>query len=153
MNKYLYIIAGNRNEFAEYVHRKVSEMDIAASTYRYVVDINSIRGLINPVGAFIGTWKERKDIVEIVAYLRSATNNGNPSLDRIYQMIRPKVQPLTHRSTTVPYNAQVQQAADDFAKAIDEEVLRTLLQQSPAMVNPYLTPDVLNSLFTKEMIK
>lgn len=56
-----YIVAGNYNEYQAYVKRKPR----IEYYYKYVAGIDTIRGLSEINGAFIGTYDQRLDIEEI----------------------------------------------------------------------------------------
>lgn len=71
---YLYIIAGNVNEYQNWLfHQKTTNC-------RYVGGPDILRGIENPHGVFIGTWYERKDIQEILVRLLTASRVENPAL-------------------------------------------------------------------------
>lgn len=55
-----YIVAGNYNEFSEYILKKYFD-----KFYCYVDSPDKLRGVRNPKGFFIGSWRNRKDIAEI----------------------------------------------------------------------------------------
>jgi hypothetical protein len=64
----IYVIAGNSDEYHSYIRTKNNSIE----SYRYVRDEDSIRGIENPDGVFIGSWRKRKDIkVLMVALLVS----------------------------------------------------------------------------------
>jgi len=64
----IYVIAGNSNEYHSYIRTKNNSIE----SYRYVRDEDSIRGIENPDGVLIGSWRKRKDIkVLMVALLVS----------------------------------------------------------------------------------
>ena len=68
----IYVIAGNRNEYQEYSR---SDRRDYLKTYYYVRDVDSLRGLRNPDGVFIGSFKNRPDIKELLQYLYNAMDN------------------------------------------------------------------------------
>lgn len=58
-----WIIAGNHDEYRSYLkNKKVGEFH-----YVFLSRIDSIRGLNDISGEFIGTWADREDIVDIIA--------------------------------------------------------------------------------------
>ena len=68
----VFVVAGNHNEAYTYINRKLEERIANGETvsnigdYVYVDSIVRLRGVSNPHGVFIGTWKDRPDILEIV---------------------------------------------------------------------------------------
>jgi hypothetical protein len=90
MSEKYYVVAGNHDQYKTFVHRKVTEMweDGACpsmSDFVYVgPDGDNLRGISNPHGWFYGTWRERKDIKNIVTVLKVCTNNNNDALNKIY---------------------------------------------------------------------
>ena len=56
-----YVVAGNWNEFINYTKNRVDD----DTMYIYVSGIDSIRGLDEISGVFIGTFQNRPDIVDI----------------------------------------------------------------------------------------
>jgi hypothetical protein len=50
-----YIIAGNHAEYIDWLNRKI----VSPSLYVYVSGPDTIRGIRNPHGRFIGTWYKR----------------------------------------------------------------------------------------------
>ena len=73
--KPLYVIAGT---FAEYVAWKRENEEIERT--RTTIFVNGTTALdvyLNPDGVFIGTWKDREDIVNILLALIQATVDTN----------------------------------------------------------------------------
>lgn len=81
MNSNYYVIAGNRAQFDNFIRRKADELwragnkSISLSDFVYVSDESKVRGLSNPKGFFIGTWKLRPDIKEIMINLAGSVSN------------------------------------------------------------------------------
>jgi len=63
MKETIWIVAGNFHEFREYYHKKRKSGDF--KDYRYVVNVNILRGLEDIKGFYIGTYKQRTDLKEI----------------------------------------------------------------------------------------
>lgn len=57
-----YIIAGSFNEYRLYIRDK----QLDGIQYKWVSNVDSIRGLNDISGVFIGTWADRDDIVKII---------------------------------------------------------------------------------------
>jgi hypothetical protein len=80
MSDKYFVISGNVHEFSVFIKKKCEELyaagntDISYSHFVYVADIFSLKGYSNPTGWFIGTWRERKDIDEIIVQLLMAKN-------------------------------------------------------------------------------
>jgi len=65
MRKNLYVISGTVQEFDHFALSKFNTNTI----YRYVRDVNSLQGIQNPDGIFIGSWKQRSDIFQLLQVL------------------------------------------------------------------------------------
>lgn len=65
----IWIVAGNRQEFDEYVSRKINEKIQLRSSilneYKFVFNTVQLKGLDNVKGFYIGSYKSRPDIDEI----------------------------------------------------------------------------------------
>ena len=74
-NKY-FVIAGNRSEYMDFVHKKVNELllptTVSFSDFVYVDSADNLRGYSNPKGWFVGSWREKKGINEIMVQLSLA---------------------------------------------------------------------------------
>ena len=72
--KYL-VIAGNRDQFREFIGRKAKQIweeghtSVTLSDFLYVGGPDQLRGYSNPQGFFVGTWRERNDIEQILNIL------------------------------------------------------------------------------------
>lgn len=66
-----FIIAGNHQQFKEFVNKKLSSLteSFRFTDFVYVSGPEVFRGYSNPHGWFIGTWRERPDIREILSIL------------------------------------------------------------------------------------
>lgn len=67
MNIFL-VVAGTHQEFENY-----KRQNQFTSHYRYVASPDMVRGLRDPHGVFIGSFRQRKDIIQIVDNLIIAT--------------------------------------------------------------------------------
>lgn len=66
MNKdIIWIVAGNANEFHSYVRRKMS-LGHNPNNFKFVYSVSTLRGLNNIKGFYIGNYKSRSDIDEII---------------------------------------------------------------------------------------
>lgn len=88
MNKY-FVIAGTRSEYMEFVHKKVNELllstTVSFSDFVYVDSADNLRGYSNPKGWFVGSWREKKGINEIIVCLHIAKSQyvPNPEFEKI----------------------------------------------------------------------
>jgi hypothetical protein len=67
--RYLYIIAGNYNQFQNFSKQWYIKSPDSNTRLVYVTDANSMRGIVDPDGLCIGTWRERTDIDGIMQQL------------------------------------------------------------------------------------
>lgn len=86
----IYVIAGNEPQAYEYINRKLEERILAGENlnkiddYKYVHSANVLRGIEDPHGVFIGTWRDREDIRDIIAILMTASRAQNQALNGIW---------------------------------------------------------------------
>ena len=81
--KPLYVIAGT---YAEYVAWKNSNENIEKTrTTIFVYDSTPLDIYLNPDGVFIGTWKERPEIVNILLALIQATTDPDKR-EKLYKV-------------------------------------------------------------------
>ena len=71
--KPVYVIAGNADQYHDYVKKNYH----TGKTYRYVRNKDSIRGVENPDGVFIGSWRERDDINSLMVALLTIMKDEN----------------------------------------------------------------------------
>ena len=87
MNEKIYVVAGTRWEANEWIMQDIekkypNDPSVTISNYVYVDSPNKLRGLNDPHGVFIGTWRSRNDIKEIVETLLQCCYR-NPALEKI----------------------------------------------------------------------
>lgn len=79
MSDKYFVIAGNRSEYMDFVHKKVNELihstTISFSDFVYVDSSDNLRGIMDPKGWFVGSWREKKDINQIIMQLALAKRN------------------------------------------------------------------------------
>ena len=71
-----FIGAGNYTEYIKYVNQHCMEYDLRTTQVIFLDDISMIKGakkILDPDGIFIGSWKERTDIKDIVLELFALT--------------------------------------------------------------------------------
>jgi hypothetical protein len=82
MNDKYYVIAGDYNQFRTFILRKATEMAvdghsfITLSHFVYVGEPESLKGVRNPRGFFVGTWRKRTDLKYILPQLVHQTEEG-----------------------------------------------------------------------------
>ena len=74
-----YIIAGNYEQYSLWIKKKI----FSPSVHVYLTNPNTLRGVHNPHGWFIGTWYERDDMEEIFEVLLRAADVTTESHRRI----------------------------------------------------------------------
>jgi hypothetical protein len=86
----IYVIPGTHNEATNWImhdcnRRGKSGNPVSLSDYVTVLDgdIHRLRGLRNPRGVFVGTWREREDLHEICVQLNLSHNCQNVVIHRI----------------------------------------------------------------------
>lgn len=77
MSRY-FIIAGNLQEFNAWRLKNMNRF--LGHGLVYVVDVTYLKGYSNPEGFFIGSWRQRKDIDEILEQLIIAVMNDEEKL-------------------------------------------------------------------------
>ena len=91
----IFVIAGNSQQAIKWMkgnnQKRWDNGDTSATLSDYVIVENPtiMRGHRNPHGVFIGTWKDRPDIMDIVMALMNATYETNPKLRKIWNEIYP----------------------------------------------------------------
>jgi len=89
MNEKIYVIAGTSSQAKGWIMQDIekkypNDPSVTISNYVYVDSASRLRGLNNPHGVFIGTWRSRSDIKEIVENLLQCCYR-NPALEKINQ--------------------------------------------------------------------
>jgi len=89
MNEKIFVIAGTFIEANEWIKQDIekkypNDPSVTFSNYVYVYAPSRLRGLNDPHGVFIGTWRSRKDIKEIVESLLQCSYH-NPALGKIHR--------------------------------------------------------------------
>jgi hypothetical protein len=83
MNEKYYVIAGTRNEFEVFRNNKCIELSrggktLSLSNFVYVALPIQLKGISSPHGWFIGTWRDRDNIKDIVNTLCVCYDSGLP---------------------------------------------------------------------------
>ena len=67
-----FVIAGNHHEYQHYIHKKIAADPTKLTTrdFQYVYGEDVLRGRSEVHGVFIGSFRKRKDLQEIVFMIR-----------------------------------------------------------------------------------
>jgi hypothetical protein len=117
MKQRVWVIAGNEHQYHDYVRGKPLNGD---KKYSYVYRPETLRGFANPHGVFIGTWKGRDDIIQILDMLIISTHDNTDKLQKI------RMELMANATHTQMHSVAIANASDMFAKAIDQQVLDQL---------------------------
>ena len=66
-----YVISGTYDEFKHFVSHKIQNFDMQPNQFVWVGSTTAIRGIRNPHGWFVGSWRDRSNIYEIIHELRT----------------------------------------------------------------------------------
>lgn len=86
-----FVIAGTYDQGMAWVKQNITETAIKYGEWRsmldYIIvkDAISLKGHSDPHGMFVGTWRERKDIKDIVQSLLIQSTHPNPALGEIWK--------------------------------------------------------------------
>ena len=144
----IYVIAGNRNEYQEYSR---SDRRDYLKTYYYVRDVDSLRGVRNPDGVFIGSFKNRPDIKELLAYMLVVMDN--PNKIKVIRNIYESIQQVEYTATMTSLKNQYYNLTTAVWKANNpsstyDTFKKTLDAKAAAMANELdqeLLKELLNS--------
>ena len=119
----IFVIAGNHHQFAKWRMEKLNDpawMDkndiFRTADIVSVENVRSLIGISDPHGVFIGTWRERDDILEILDELAIRVHQNS----KIIQLKSQIWQTATNQQ-------RVHQASKALAAEIDKEVLKQLM--------------------------
>ena len=124
-----YVIAGTHQEAQAWIAKNyqervaIGDQQVSTRDYVYVASKDSLAGVRDPHGVFVGNWLGRPDIFEIVQELMLKSVHRNDALGKIYRELQPKIRP-TPKQPIVSVNQVIQDAADLLAREIDAEVIR-----------------------------
>lgn len=136
----IFVIAGTREQANQWIKSNLEKRSksgvttLSWSDYVIVNDPVKVRGYSDPHGVFIGTWRDRPDIEEIVEHLFLSCVHINRDLERIRQEVRlkskkptPKLQPV--KGGWVNGEMAIMVAAERMAKEIDNLVYTKLMRK------------------------
>ena len=133
----IFVIAGTYQEATNWIKQDLENrypfnLSLSMSDYVYVSSPDTLRGVRDPHGVFVGNWLGRPDIFEIVQALMLASVHVNPALGKIYSQVKPKTRPTPKQpplhKVAGGYALAVQDAAELLAREIDNEVLKSLMK-------------------------
>lgn len=84
--KKIFVIAGTADQARRWINMdaarrwSLGDTSVTLSDYISVFNPTQIRGHDDPHGVFVGTWKQRDNIVDIIQALLVATRGMNPRL-------------------------------------------------------------------------
>lgn len=83
-----YVIAGTKHEADYWIINDLgkkypSNTSLSMSDYIIVISPDQLLGMRDPTGIFVGTWRERKDIFELLS--RLLVNMTDPTKHKIIQ--------------------------------------------------------------------
>jgi hypothetical protein len=126
VSKSTFVIAGNLQQYNYYISAKSFD-----KLYVYVSSPETLRGHQDIHGVFIGTWRERKDIADILDTLITRTTNTDVIKD-LYEQIT-----YGQPAATTTYNTRrtIKELEDEIAeeisrilqKEIDEQMVRNII--------------------------
>lgn len=78
----IFVIAGTSSQALDWIRNNQTkrynngETDIGMGDYVIVSEVNKLRGVTDPHGVFVGTWKTRVDLVQILNHLYLISPNN-----------------------------------------------------------------------------
>jgi hypothetical protein len=87
------VIPGNYNQGLNWADRHArnrwnnGNTSVSLRDYIIVATVDQIRGIRNPHGVLVGTWRERDDIIEILQMLHYQSDIENPALLQIWNSL------------------------------------------------------------------
>jgi hypothetical protein len=79
-----YVIAGNKREYDEFLMKYI----LSPNEHKYVYDAISVRGTVNPQGYFVGSWRDRDDISEILETMWLCMRTENKEFEKVLAEFR-----------------------------------------------------------------
>jgi hypothetical protein len=126
-----FVIAGTRAEAEEWIRKDIEKRSIlreVISMKDYIIldDVHRLRGMKDPHGVFVGTYKSRPDYLDIIRELMMVSTFINPVLTQMWKEVRPrpKLKQPPLQKVAGGYTVAVNDAARLMGEAIDAEVIR-----------------------------
>ncbi len=135
----IFVVAGTSHEAHYWIinhlgKRYQSDTSATMSDYVYVSSPDTLRGIQDPHGVFVGNWLGRPDIFEIVQALMLASIHVNPALSKIYNDLKPKVRPTPKLKAVnggwINQDMMIKTAAEMLAMEIDKTIMKELTNVS-----------------------
>lgn len=135
----IFVIAGNRQQADLWIKNDLEKRKnsgvttLSWSDYVVVSDVSRVRGVKDPRGVFIGTWRDRVDIKDVVEALLTQSVHVNPTLGKIWGEVKDRVKPTPKlRSVAggwINEEMAITLAAESLAKEIDEQVMKQVMEK------------------------
>jgi hypothetical protein len=130
----VYVIAGTATEARNWIDSNIRKRhasgntSVSLSDYVTITSAITLRGIVDPHGVFVGSWKDRLDIEEIVEALFMCSHAVNRDLEKIRNDVRalnrvkptPKIQGL--RATSI----SIGELAEQLSNEIDNHVIQEM---------------------------
>jgi hypothetical protein len=95
MNKKIYVVGGTHIQAMDWIKNHAGkrfasgDTSVSLSDYIIIDSVNSLRGKRNVHGFFVGDWRKRPDILELIeALILSEENYVNLRLEKLHEEIR-----------------------------------------------------------------
>lgn len=79
-----YVIAGNKKEYDDFIRK----YELNINEHKYVYDAITVRGTSNPQGYFVGSWRDRDDISDILETMWLCMRTENKEFDKVLAEFR-----------------------------------------------------------------
>lgn len=114
----IFVIAGNYEQAKQWIKQDIEKRtklmyDVSWSDYVIVKSVDNLRGIQDPHGVFVGTWKQRVDLLQIMNTLRL----NSPDSATI-QLLHMEAWGASTEEQIVSKNAY------DMAQEIDKQVIQ-----------------------------
>lgn len=92
----IFVIAGNNAEAEYWIKRDLEKRALSGVTtlsrseYVTLSNVVQLKGVSNPHGVFYGTWRNRRDIQEIVQSLMMQSTHVNSNLGKVWKEVIPR---------------------------------------------------------------
>lgn len=128
MKERVWVVSGTEGQFYDYIKDKPLNSD---KKYFYVYSPDTLRGFVNPHGVFVGTWRNRLDIHDIIHQLIISTRTDTSNLSKLFLTLPEQ----NHRIKTAQQTLEdaIEAASLAMAKRIDSDVLQQLRMSSIAI--------------------
>ena len=85
----IFVIVGDDKEAIKWIKEDSCRRHQGATSttlFDYIIcrDVSNVKGYRNPHGVFVGTWRDRPDIKDIIMTLLMATDEKNDNLQKVW---------------------------------------------------------------------